>query len=246
MAEDALDVTEDGFLDGRLRLRQPRTGYRAGADAILLAAAADPPADGTVFEPCCGVGAAALALAWRRADVRVEGLELDAETAALGAANAAANALADRVRIRQGDALAERGGPFDAIILNPPYAQETGAPVPADPRRRLAFVAPHDIDAWVRACVDQLTGDAALTVIHRADAAPAILRALEGRLGGIELAPIFPRTGAPAHRVLVRARKGARAAMRIWSGLALHAAEGGGFAPEAEAIFRGRAVFVWR
>ena len=34
-----MDVTDDGLLDGRLRLRQPRVGYRAGVDAALLAAA---------------------------------------------------------------------------------------------------------------------------------------------------------------------------------------------------------------
>ncbi len=33
------DITEDAFLGGRLRLRQPRKGHRAGHDAMLLAAA---------------------------------------------------------------------------------------------------------------------------------------------------------------------------------------------------------------
>ena len=33
------DLTEDAFLGGRLRLRQPLKGHRAGHDAILLAAA---------------------------------------------------------------------------------------------------------------------------------------------------------------------------------------------------------------
>ena len=39
MIEPHGDVTEDGFLGGKLRLRQPRSGHRAGHDAILLAAA---------------------------------------------------------------------------------------------------------------------------------------------------------------------------------------------------------------
>ena len=32
------DFTEDHLLDGRVALRQPRQGFRAGLDAVLLAA----------------------------------------------------------------------------------------------------------------------------------------------------------------------------------------------------------------
>jgi hypothetical protein len=37
----ASDITEDGLLNGRIRLRQPARGYRAGMDAALLAATCD-------------------------------------------------------------------------------------------------------------------------------------------------------------------------------------------------------------
>ena len=33
------EITDDGFLDGRLKVLQPAKGYRAGLDAVLLAAA---------------------------------------------------------------------------------------------------------------------------------------------------------------------------------------------------------------
>ena len=39
MSEAATDTTEDAFLGGQLRLRQPKSGHRAGHDAMLLAAA---------------------------------------------------------------------------------------------------------------------------------------------------------------------------------------------------------------
>ncbi|HET6223567.1 MAG TPA: hypothetical protein VFE11_15445, partial [Dongiaceae bacterium] len=34
------DVTDDAFLGGALRILQPKEGYRAGIDAVFLAAAA--------------------------------------------------------------------------------------------------------------------------------------------------------------------------------------------------------------
>lgn len=246
MAEnDAHAVTEDSVLDGRLRLRQPARGYRAGADALLLAAALEPPAGASVFEPGCGVGAAMLALATRRPDLRVLGMEIDAATAALASENVRLNGLEARVSVQVGDALRDAEGVFDAILLNPPYATPTGAPEPADPQRRRSFVTPDAIDVWIRRLADRLTGGGMLTIVHRADALPALIAALDGRLGGVEVAPLYPRAGEAAHRVLVRAAKGSRAALRLWRGLVLHA-DAGGFTDEAEAIFRGRATFTWR
>ena len=35
------ELTDDAFLGGRLRVLQPRTGYRAGNDPVVLAAAVD-------------------------------------------------------------------------------------------------------------------------------------------------------------------------------------------------------------
>ena len=51
-------ITENGYLDGRVRIRQPARGYRAGVDPVLLAASV-PARDGQrVLELGCGVGAA--------------------------------------------------------------------------------------------------------------------------------------------------------------------------------------------
>ena len=39
-AGESVEVTDDAFLTDRLRILQPARGYRAGLDAVLLAAAA--------------------------------------------------------------------------------------------------------------------------------------------------------------------------------------------------------------
>ncbi len=64
-------TTRDAFLGGRLMLRQPRRGHRAGHDAVLLAAATAGRAGERVVEFGAGIGTAALALA-----ARVGGLDL--------------------------------------------------------------------------------------------------------------------------------------------------------------------------
>ena len=55
------DLTEDAFLDGRVRLLQPRKGYRAATDPVLLAAAVAAKPGDKVLDIGCGAGAA---LSW--------------------------------------------------------------------------------------------------------------------------------------------------------------------------------------
>jgi tRNA1(Val) A37 N6-methylase TrmN6 len=77
MSELLADITEDAFLGGRLRLRQPRSGHRSGHDAILLAAATAAHAGDRVVEFGAGVGAAGLALAKRIGDLALVLVEID-------------------------------------------------------------------------------------------------------------------------------------------------------------------------
>ena len=71
------ETTDDHVLDGRVRLRQPQRGYRAGVDAALLAAACDAADGARVIEAGCGAGGALLAAAARRPGARFVGVERD-------------------------------------------------------------------------------------------------------------------------------------------------------------------------
>src|SRR5579871_3148564 len=128
MDETGQAVTEDRMLGGRLALRQPAKGYRAGLDAALLAAACDARPGELVIEPGCGVGAAMLAAAARRPGVSFVGIERDAAALALAAANIALNRLGERVQALAGDVAAPPSQPrsFDAALCNPPFFDNPG------------------------------------------------------------------------------------------------------------------------
>jgi len=235
--------TTDAFLSGAMRLVQPVRGYRAGADAILLAAAVEAPAGSTLLEAGCGAGGALIAAATGLADARFVGLERDAAALALARENVRLNGLENRVEIVEGDALAP-GAPFDGVFANPPFDEE-GVPEP-HPARRSSYLSEAGVEDWIKALSNRLKGGARLTLIQRAAHLPAILAALEGRLGGVEVFPLRPSADQPAKRVLVRAGKGSRAPLRLLKGLDLHDSSGGKFTPEADAIFKGEARIGWR
>ena len=94
MSEALADTTEDAFLGGQLRLRQPRSGHRAGHDAMLLAAATAAKAGDRVVEFGAGVGAAGLALARRVGGIELVLAEINPDLAALALENARCNAIA--------------------------------------------------------------------------------------------------------------------------------------------------------
>lgn len=249
MTELLLDITEDAFLGGQLRLRQKRSGHRAGHDAILLAAATRAEAGERVVDLGAGVGAAGLALARRVAGIRLSLVEIDPEQAALAHANAAANAIpADAIVLdvtTDASAFAANGLPpdcADVVLMNPPFndpARHRGSP---DQARHTAHVATDaTLQAWVHAARRILRSGGALTLIWRADGIAEVLAALSRGFGSLAILPVHGEPGQPAIRVLVRAVKGSRAPTRILPGLMLNE-ESGVPNKQVKEVLEGRAV----
>ena len=69
-------LTEDGFLGGRVKVLQPEKGYRAGIDAVFLAASIPIEPGQTALEAGYGVGVVSLCVAARVAGVHITGVEI--------------------------------------------------------------------------------------------------------------------------------------------------------------------------
>lgn len=249
-AEDrSEDTTEDLFLGGRLRLRQPRRGHRAGHDAILLAAATGVQSGQRVVEFGAGVGAAGLSVAHRVAGIDLTLVEIDAALAALARANAAANGIAAQVTVLDvtagaGEFAASGLSPdsADAVLMNPPFHDAARHRASPDPARRTAHLATDDtLTAWSHAARRVLKSGGSLTLIWRADGLAEVLAALDRGFGGLEVLPVHPTPDAGAIRILVRAVKGGRAPLMLHPGFALQGADGEVF-HKAQAVLSGTAV----
>lgn len=241
----AFETTQDALLGGRVVLRQPAAGYRAAIDPILLAAAVPARPGEHVLELGCGAGAAALALAARLPEIRVTGLERDADLARLCRANIAANDMAGRVAVLAGDLLDPppqiASGSFDHVMANPPYLEPARADLSPDPGRRAANAeGAAALADWVAAALAAVRRKGWITLIHRADRLDALIAAFAGRAGGITILPLWPKPEAPAKRVILRARKGVRSPTTLLPGLVLH--EGEGYTAAAEAVLRDAAA----
>jgi len=242
-----IDTTDDAVLGGRLRLRQPKRGHRVGHDAILLAAATAAKAGEHVVEFGAGVGAAGLALAHRQPQATITLVEIDPDLSQLATENAARNGIAERVRVLAADVEAldtRQLAKADRVLMNPPFNDPRRQTVSPDPKRRLAHVAePGLLTRWMAKAAALLRDRGVVTLIWRADDLDSMLAALEPEFGSVAVLPIYPREGAPAIRMLVRAVKGEAWARKDCPGLVLNN-ESGKATQAAEAVLREGAMLA--
>jgi tRNA1(Val) A37 N6-methylase TrmN6 len=232
-------LTQDRFLGGRLSLLQPKTGFRAAIDSVLLPAAVSAQNGLSVLDAGLGAGVAALCLLARVPDFRVSGIEVQEDLCALAAENARSNHL--RLTVRCADLFRSAMDParprFDQVMTNPPYHEQGAGTPPPDAAKARANMMAGEIGGWIAACLAHLKPGGVLTLIHRADRLNAILAALSGAAGDVRVFPLWPGTGKPAKRVIVQARCGANGGIETLAGLVLHGADTK-FTEAAEAVLR--------
>ena len=227
---DPGEFTEDAFLGGQLRLRQPRSGHRAGHDAMLLAAATPARSGDRVVDLGAGVGAAGLAVAKRVAGVKLSLVEIDAALADLARGNAASNAIAAEVIVLDvtsaAGAFAAAGltlDSVDVVLMNPPFNDPARHRASPDKARASAHVATAaTLESWVHASRRILKSGGVLAMIWRADGIAELLAALDRGFGSLAIVPVHADATSPAIRLLVRAIKGGRAPTRVEPALILN------------------------
>ncbi len=243
-----VQTTADKFLGGRLTLLQPRDGYRAGVDPVLLAAACPAQSGERVLELGCGAGAAILCLAARVGGLHLTGVEIQPDYADLARRNAEANAVTLRVVTADLAQLpAEiRQEQFDQIIANPPYFERSSSTPARDPGRETAQAGALALHQWITVAASRLAPGGQLTLIQRSERLPEALAAAESVLGSTLILPISARPGRASDRFILRARKGGRAAFRLLAPLVMHEGDrhirdGDSYSAEVTEILRGGA-----
>ena len=213
----------DTLLNGRVAMEQGGAAFRAGLDAVMLAAAVPARPGMRGLEPGLGTGAASLCLAARVPGLHLTGVEIDPATAALARANAAVNGAALNVvtadifhlppALKQG---------FDVVLCNPPFHGPGNNP--PDAVRAGALMDDGRLTDWLKLGLQRTVSGGVFTVILRADRLGQALAELPPR--GLAVFPLWPRAGQAARRVIVQVRQGSGAPMALLAGLVLHRDDG--------------------
>lgn len=226
MAEGWRDdqLSRDAFLGGQVTLCQPRHGYRAGIDPVLLAASVPAQAKETVLELGCGAGTALFCLGRRVPGLRLTGVEIQPDYADLARRNATENGLTAEILTadlaRMPDSLTQQQ--FTHVIANPPYFDRNASTPADDAGRETALGEALPLANWITIAAKRTAPKGYVTFIHRAERLPELLTGFSQHLGSLEVLPLIPRPGRRARLVLIRGRKGGRADFRLHDGWILH------------------------
>lgn len=230
-AED--EITHDTLLRGRVKLLQPRHGFRSSLDPVLLAGFIVPPF-GDFLDIGCASGALSFLLLAQDARARGRGVEIQPRLAALAGQGAKENGFAERYYVVTGDARAPgtvAAQAFDLVATNPPFRPVGAGVLPPLSEKAMAN---HEVTltltAWLDVAVAALRPGGRLATIFPFDRWEELRGALEAHGFFVTRSrEVVPRRGETPNRILVEAA-GSPALAQHQPPLLVH--DGSGFSAE--------------
>ena len=235
-------LTADSFFNGRIQVKQHRSGYRFSIDAVLLASHAKPGPEDTVLDLGTGCGIIPMILAYRNPGIEVYGIEVQTDLADIAALNITENGLDDQITVLCMDMktlnLETTSEPVDLVVSNPPFRKAESGRI--NPNRQRA-VARHEIKATLYDVVEtgrrMLRTGGRFVMVYLAERMTDILTQM--RTAGIEaksIRTIHSGIETSAKLVLVEGKKGGRAGIKIGPPLIIYR-KNGAYTDEVEKMF---------
>jgi tRNA1(Val) A37 N6-methylase TrmN6 len=218
------EFSDDAFLGGRLRLLQPKKGFRAGIDSVLLAASITACSGDSVLDVGTGAGAVLFCLMNRVPSLRATGIELQEEYYSLALKNSEKNNLKAKILLGDFQSLENdfKDCNFDHIFFNPPYYSERTYKKSGNSALELANIEkPGMLEKMLRFSLKRCKPYGYITLINRPARLGAILSVLEKGAGDIKILPILSSGRNAVFRMIVRAKKSAKGETKLLEGLNL-------------------------
>ena len=209
----------------------PGGGFPLGMDSVLLADFARP-GRGQGVELCCGSGAVSLLLLWRAPSLRMDCVELLSSSARCAGDNFAANGLAARARVINGDIRSHRrllrAGEYSLAVCNPPYFPAGSGRSSPDPARALArSEAECTLSDVLDAASWALKSGGALALVHRPERLAEIFEGMRARSMEPKRLRLVQHTAASTPSLaLVEGRRGGAPGLRVEPTLLLRDGDG--------------------
>jgi len=203
----------DAILDGRVRVIQPRIGYRFSLDSILLARFVQARKSDRVLELGAGTGVISLVIAALHHPHETVAIEIQPELIAMLRRNAELNRIETMrplaIDLRALPDAEVRAESFDLVVANPPYRASKAGRVSPHEGRRLArsetSATLADFAAAAARCARRGGRAAFVFTADRSAELISILR--KQRLEPKRIRFVHPFLNAPATTILIEARK---------------------------------------
>lgn len=183
-------------------VRHDRCAMKVGTDGCLLGAWTDTSGARRIADVGTGSGLIALMLAQRNTDAHIDALDIDQEACLQATENVAASPFATRIRILHTDFRTYTSSPYDLIVSNPPYFDES-LKCPEAKRRTARHTDTLSLTELLRQASAYLSDDGRLALILPYAQRGALLRQAEAEsLHLVRETRVIPVEGAQPKRLL--------------------------------------------
>ena len=243
------EITKDSFLGGGIEIWQPKKGYRAGIDPILLAASVNVSAGQKVLDLGCGVGTASFAIGYRVKNVELYGIEIQKVFADLADLNSKENGIEFQVECTNIFNLSSNitSKNFDHVIANPPYFDRKSSVRGMNVSKEKSFGDTRPISEWLKIAAKRAKPKGFVHFIVRSDRLMEIFTNMPNSLGSLVITPVISRKNENAKLTILHAKKNGRAGFIISSPIVLHPLESDSrekYVPEVEKVLRNGASLI--
>lgn len=246
-----IDVEETSVLKGRVKLIQPKKGFRAAIDSVFLAAAAEGKGKKCkLLDMGCGVGTVGLCAAQRLPNIELTGLDIQEEIIELAKHNADLNGVnAEFVCGSIKDKKTLENNYFDEIVMNPPYESIVNNEISPNSIKSTSnseISSETTLEDWIKFAHLKLTQGGLINIIHKAERVNEITHHLMKNrwFGSIIIYPLHSFEGEDAKRVIVRAKKERYAQSKLKFGMIIHG-QGGDYSKEAVDVLENAQAIDW-
>jgi tRNA1Val (adenine37-N6)-methyltransferase len=236
-------LTTDTFFNGRIQVKQNRSGYRFSIDAVLLAWHASPCMNDTILDLGTGCGIIPMILAYRNPGVKIYGIEVQTELAEIASLNVAENDMEDQITILCMDMKSLKHdvtfGPVDLVVSNPPFRKAKSGRINPDQQRAIAR---HEIRATlydvVEAARSMLKTSGRFVMVYPAERMTDILTQMRNsKIEPKSVRMVHSGKDTGAKMILVEGKKGGRSGLKIGPPLIIYQ-ENGSYSNEVALMFK--------
>ena len=243
------EFTKDSFLGGGIRIWQPKKGYRAGIDPILLAASVNVSAGQKVLDLGCGVGTASFAIGYRVKNVELHGIEIQKAFVDLADLNSKENGIEFQVECTNISDLSSNitSKNFDHVIANPPYFDRKSSVRGINVYKEKSFGDTGPISEWLKVAAKRAKPKGFVHFIVRSDRLMEIFTNMPNSLGSLVITPVISRKNENAKLTILHAKKNGRAGFIISSPIVLHPLKSDSrekYVPEVDKVLRNGASLI--
>ena len=243
------DFTKDSFLGGGIKIWQPKKGYRAGIDPILLAASVNISEGQKVLDLGCGVGTASLAIAYRVKDVELYGIEIQKVFADLANLNSDENGIELKLECSSITNLSANitSKSFDHVIANPPYFDRKTSVRSINLAKEKSFGDTCLLSDWLKVAAKRAKPKGFVHFIVRSERLPEMFNNMPNSLGSLVITPILSRQNENAKLTILHAKKNGRSGFTISSPIILHPLKSDSqekYVPEVDQVLRNGASLI--